>query len=816
MKNNTIAFLTRSLIDTAGKNMWRGIINQCKKEKTPVITFCGPVLNKGNGSIIYKLFNDNTFGGLISWASSDVTKDVSDYYLKYKKTPLVCVTFKIQDKPVIFADCRTGMLELIDHLIKVHNFTKIAFIRGPATHVYAKERYEAYLEGLKNNNIEIDERLISENGNWTIDAGEKAVKDFIQKNLIPGKDIEAFICVGDNVAIGAQEYLLKQGYQIPYDIAVCGFNGTNEAAWCNPPITTVEMPFAGIGEKSAEILFQKIKNENIEMEYRYSTSLLLGESCGCKSKTLKKAIIDADNIKYDSKSSSIFSFFKKKNSHRNEDAEYKLTAPEFQKNLYKTIKKELESYNLDLKTMEFMKDCILKIIPLYIESILNDDLQDSDFIASFKKSINSFIELSDQFMIWQDILSSFTNAIFNIVNNTIYEKTSNNLIEQARILIHEIDLRDKQQKSLWKARYEADLRSTSTDLLSTNDMNELMDILQKSIRKLNIPGIYVVLYENCEYTPQNGKIPKKSKLMLAIRDNERLNINKNGVIFDTDKIIPDQYLPQSNFYSLVLESLNFQDKFIGYIIFQEGPEEGGPYMALRDQLASSLYGALLLQKLQSNSTSVEATMISMSEKADIVSKNSKNIAENVTSISKSMETVTENIKTISNDIYTVTKTVIDAKDMITNADKSIGNLVESTEKISNAIAMINDIAETTNVLALNASIEASHAGEAGKGFSVVAKEVKVLASKTVDTTETILELVTKNVKDTQAAKKVIVATNNSIKKIAQLSESIKDSVSKQVDSTSSTSNQISNVSLGTSEISKVIDEIANLGNNLNK
>ena len=215
MNKKTIAFLTRSLVDATGKNMWKGIVTGCKNDNKPLITFRGPVLNKGQGSIIYHLISDNVFDGVISWASSDVDQPTMDYYKKFVNTPLVCMTFKIEGHPVIITDCRTGIIELMNHLIEVHHFSKIAFIRGPETHIYAKERYEGYLEGLQNHGIEINQELISPCGGWAIADGAKAVDAFLSKGFKPGKDIEAIVAVGDNVAIGVQEQLIKKGFSIP-------------------------------------------------------------------------------------------------------------------------------------------------------------------------------------------------------------------------------------------------------------------------------------------------------------------------------------------------------------------------------------------------------------------------------------------------------------------------------------------------------------------------------------------------------------------------------------------------------------------------
>ncbi|KEF31327.1 methyl-accepting chemotaxis sensory transducer [Marinobacter nitratireducens] len=92
---------------------------------------------------------------------------------------------------------------------------------------------------------------------------------------------------------------------------------------------------------------------------------------------------------------------------------------------------------------------------------------------------------------------------------------------------------------------------------------------------------------------------------------------------------------------------------------------------------------------------------------------------------------------------------------MTEAVASIGNLDQQSQTINTIIESISGIAEQTNLLALNAAIEAARAGEQGRGFAVVADEVRQLASRTSEATDEIVGVVSKNQELTKAAVDII-------------------------------------------------------------
>ncbi len=91
------------------------------------------------------------------------------------------------------------------------------------------------------------------------------------------------------------------------------------------------------------------------------------------------------------------------------------------------------------------------------------------------------------------------------------------------------------------------------------------------------------------------------------------------------------------------------------------------------------------------------------------------------------------------------------RETIQETSKRIKRLGESSQEIGNIVELINDIAEQTNILALNASIQASMAGEAGRGFAVVADEVQRLAERAANATTQIEVLVRTIQTDTNEA-----------------------------------------------------------------
>jgi methyl-accepting chemotaxis protein len=154
-------------------------------------------------------------------------------------------------------------------------------------------------------------------------------------------------------------------------------------------------------------------------------------------------------------------------------------------------------------------------------------------------------------------------------------------------------------------------------------------------------------------------------------------------------------------------------------------------------------------------------------------------ASSVTQTSATLEEFTQSViqssgsvEMVDSEIGSLNKDLNAKKELIDNTTVTMKSINESGREINNIANVINDISFQTNLLALNAAVEAARAGDAGRGFAVVASEVRNLAQKTTEASDSIKQIVTKNVESAESGMALVRQTSELFSSILEVMQDV--------------------------------------------
>ncbi len=180
--------------------------------------------------------------------------------------------------------------------------------------------------------------------------------------------------------------------------------------------------------------------------------------------------------------------------------------------------------------------------------------------------------------------------------------------------------------------------------------------------------------------------------------------------------------------------------------------------------------------------------------------------QDMVSVAEATDGLMGAISEIRSQVEQANSITTNAMDVAKDAEDRVSSLSSASDRIAEVVHLINDIAEQTNLLALNATIEAARAGEAGKGFAVVASEVKSLANQTAKATQEIEGQVNAMQSATSETVDAVKKIHKTINQVSEISGMIAAAVVEQEASTGEISRSVQNASQST----------ANLGQNVGR
>ena len=212
-------------------------------------------------------------------------------------------------------------------------------------------------------------------------------------------------------------------------------------------------------------------------------------------------------------------------------------------------------------------------------------------------------------------------------------------------------------------------------------------------------------------------------------------------------------------------------------------------------------------QLESAAGTLTGTAETTQQLSGIVASASEEASANVQSVASAAEEMTSSVDEIARQVGESSRIAGEAVRQAEKTDARITELSGAAARIGDVVKLITAIAEQTNLLALNATIEAARAGEAGKGFAVVASEVKQLATQTAKATDEIGAQIATMQAATQDSVAAIKEIGGTIGRIAEIAGAIAAAVEEQGAATAEIARNVQQASQGTAQVAANITDV---------
>jgi anti-anti-sigma regulatory factor len=228
------------------------------------------------------------------------------------------------------------------------------------------------------------------------------------------------------------------------------------------------------------------------------------------------------------------------------------------------------------------------------------------FLRTLDDILSQTVQTGASMDVWHSVVSILREYTWAHLEGVALLKAED-LCHQARIITAQAAERACGYHYTQKEQYTQMLRDVEASLITTFDIDGLMNVLAQRLSDLAVESVYLSLYE----TPRQSR--EWARLLLAYSDKEHFELPAGGLRFRSDELIPAKFLPQGRPYALVLESLFFGSDLLGFMLFELGTRDASVSHVLRIDIGSALQGAVLLRAREEAEHALEQAYAEMEQ-----------------------------------------------------------------------------------------------------------------------------------------------------------------------------------------------------------
>jgi signal transduction histidine kinase len=541
---------------------------------TPIVTDDKTKLSFG----LYDLAKPGHLDGLL--LTADVAHGVNSDHLKtfsdfYGSIPMVTQSVKIDGASMFIPNNEEGMRAAVRHLIQDHSYKRIAFIRGINGQIDAEQRFQAYQDELKANNLRFDEDLVVD-GDYTPESGKAAVRILLDERRLR---VQAIVAANDSMAFGALEALQQHGVRVPDDVAVTGFDDLREAQVTGVPLTTVRQSFYTAGKHAMEALLKRINGDTVPQVTVTPTQLLTRWSCGCLPENVRQAAVAPRDVA--------------KTGRLENKREAALRA----------LLNSAGVTEQDTALVQF-RDAFGRAWDGFLLT-LNSRSSSDDFL----KTINSMIELMQRHglvpAVWHNVISMMRRYALGGINSHTTMLQAENLFQQARLLAGELSQRSQAYRRLVLEQQENLLHGFSFSMAPAMSMDEIGSAISTHFPAMGIERWYVMFYSDVTAPQSISAPPPESYNLLLQYEGSHFEIPQKRTTMGTGQLIPRGKTPADHRYTAVVMPLSLARNRFGFMWVEMGPRDWEIYIRIRNLVSSALLRVMLVQQKEQAQKEVE-------------------------------------------------------------------------------------------------------------------------------------------------------------------------------------------------------------------